>query len=76
MRGFNLVTWGPEQRDIESAIAPLDGSVVGVWLWLPLERRFVIYRPDGPSFLNDLEELLPGQAMWIQMKSAAVWQQA
>lgn len=75
VRGFNLVTWGPEQRDIQSAIAPLDGSVVGVWLWLPLERRFVIYRPDGPSFLNDLEELLAGPAMWIQMKSAAVWQQ-
>ena len=75
-RGFNLVTWTAGARPIGPALASLGDDVVAVYVWDPLAQRFQVHRLDGPSFLNDLDLLLPGQAMWVDVRQDTVWDQA
>ncbi len=73
--GFNLVSWTAGVREIGAALASLGDDVTAVFAWDPLAQRYLAYRVDAPSFLNDLEVLLPGQAVWVEMRRAADWQQ-
>ena len=76
LRGFNLVTWTAGARAIDAALASLGEDVVAVYGWDPLAQRYQIHRVDGPSFLNELQLLLPGQAIWIDVRQDTVWDQA
>ncbi len=73
--GFNLVTWTPARMSIDQALDPIAHAVEAVYSWDPVARSFRIFRLGGPAFLNDLSELRPGQAIWVQMRVASVWRQ-
>ncbi len=75
VRGFNLVTWTAARMGIVEALAPIVAVVEAVYAWDPVQRSFRIHRADGPDFLNDLDELVPGEAIWVQMHNASVWRQ-
>ncbi len=74
-RGFNLVTWTAPARAIGDAIASLGGDIVAIFVWDALTQQFRVHRVDGPAFLNDLDEVLPGQAMWVDVRADALWEQ-
>ncbi len=71
--GFNLVTWSGLGLGITDALESIVDAVVAVYAWNPVQRSFRIYRTDGPAFINNLTNLNPGEAIWVQMQSAAVW---
>jgi hypothetical protein len=75
VRGFNLVTWTAARMSIADALRPIEQVVEAVYSWDPVARSFRIFRIDGPTFLNNLNELEPGQAIWVQMQNASVWRQ-
>lgn len=75
VEGFNLVTWTPERTEVEAAIGMLGDAVRAVYAWDPTRQRFRVHRLGAPDFLNDLGSLGPGEALWVDMRRAAVWQQ-
>lgn len=74
--GFNLVGW-TGATPIEEALATVDGSFTSVFVWDPLAEVFRSFNPDAPSFINDLEELLLGDGLWINIDDpgGATWTQ-
>jgi hypothetical protein len=54
------------------------GVVTSVPAWDAIEQRSRVRRAAGPSFLNGLAILHPGQAVWIEVagRDAIVWRQS
>ncbi|MEE9277852.1 MAG: M23 family metallopeptidase [Dehalococcoidia bacterium] len=73
--GFNLVTWTAPLRGVETATANLSSVLVSLHAFDADQQSFQTYRPSGPAFLNGLAELASGQAVWIEVREAAVWAQ-
>ena len=74
--GFNLVGWTGDTPIVE-ALATVDGSFSGVFVWDPLAELFRSFNPDAPAFINDLEELNLGDGLWINIDDpdGATWTQ-
>lgn len=74
--GFNLVGWTGATA-IEEALASVDGSFSGVFVWDALAEVFRSFSPDAPAFINDLEELVLGDGLWINIDDpgGATWTQ-
>ena len=74
--GFNLVGWTGATA-IEEALATVDGSFSGVFVWDPLAKIFLSFNPNAPAFINDLEELILGDGLWINIDdpNGASWTQ-
>jgi len=67
--GFNLVAWTGPSRSVIEAIAPIAQWVESVHSWDADTQRFRSYRPDAPSFLNDLTTLRSGEGVWVRIRS-------
>ena len=67
--GFNLVAWTGLSRSVTEAIAPIAQWVESVHSWDADAQRFRVYRPDAPSFLNDLTTLRSGEGVWVRIRS-------
>ena len=74
--GFNLVGWTGDTAILD-ALATVQGSVSGVFVWDPLAERFRSFSPTAPDFINTLDELLLGDGLWINIDdpNGAVWTQ-
>ena len=68
--GFNLVTWTGSSQPITDAVAALGDTLVAVFAFDARTQQFESYRPLGPAFTNTLAWLIPGQAIWIQVREA------
>ena len=68
--GFNLVTWTGSSQPITDAMAALDDTLLAVFAFDARTQQFASYRPQGPAFTNTLGWLVPGQAVWIQVREA------
>ncbi len=73
--GFNLVTWSLGEAPVGEALASMGDAVVAAYAWDPIAGTFLIYRSEGPAFINTLMTLAPGQALWVQMARDGVWRQ-
>ena len=43
---------------------------LGVWRFNPLSQTFDVFRKDGPELLNSLEEVAPGDALFVLHEGA------
>ena len=71
--GFNLVTWTGPRQAVADATQGLADALVGVFAFDAVGQRYQSFRPDVPPVQNDLTELLPGQAVWVEVRLAATW---
>ncbi|MGH2628833.1 MAG: hypothetical protein ACRDHY_19515, partial [Anaerolineales bacterium] len=63
--GWNLVTYGGDGGAPSQALALLGNDYTAVYHW-DGSRWYRYFRPGvGPSFLNNLTTVAPGQALWI-----------
>ena len=75
--GFNLVPWlGREGLGVAEAIAGLGDSVRAVFTFDVATQQFRSFRPGAPAITNTLRTLRYGDGVFVQMTSAAIWEQA
>jgi len=76
VEGFNLVSFaGADGTSVEDAFASLSGTSYTVWMWDSQSQSYLSYSPDRPAFLNTLETLDHGTAIWILVDGATTWTQ-
>ena len=73
--GYNLVAWTGDARAVSEAADGLGDALVAIYAFDAASQRFQTYRPGSPSFLNELEAISPGQAVWVEVSAPAVWEQ-
>ncbi len=74
--GFNLVTWtGPTQTLVADAAASIASDLAAVYWYDARAGRYLTYRPGSPAAFSDLRVVHYGEALWVLMEGAAVWQQ-
>ncbi len=75
--GWNLVAWTGPDTPIADALATVDGSFSGVFVWDPLADTFLSFSPTAPAFINTLDALKLGDGLWIKIDdpSGATWTQ-
>ncbi len=57
------------------AVRGLDDALVAVYGFDAWRQQYRVYRPGAPGFLSDLDGLVTGQAVWVHLRKAAVWEQ-
>ena len=70
--GFNLATWTGPATDTETAMRSLGDALLAAFVWDAGEQRYRVYRPGRPD-LSDLPQIETGQAAWVVLQAAAVW---
>ncbi len=73
--GYNLVAWSGDARSVAEATGGLGDALLAIYAFDAASQRFESYRPGSPSFLNELEAISPGQAVWVEVSAPAVWEQ-
>ena len=58
----------------ERALAGLS-SVVSAFLWDNELQRYLVWHRDGPDFINSLETVTTGGAIWIKLEHPETWTQ-
>lgn len=71
--GFNLVTWTGPSQGVVTAVTSVADALVAVHAFDETRQRYRTYRPDAPSFVNELEALETGQAVWLDLRAATSW---
>ena len=71
--GFNLVAWASAGETVPSALLRFGDAVIAVFALDRVEQRYRVYRPGGPASANDLTTLVPGEAVWLQLRAAVEW---
>ena len=70
--GFTLVGWTGDDHLPSPALADAVGSAfTAAFAFDATSQRFRSFRPDAPPFLNDLDAVPPGEAVWIQTARSA-----
>ena len=72
--GFNLVSWHGPDAPLSAALAELS-SVVSAFLWDNELQRYLVWHRDGPDFINSLETVTTGGAIWIKLERPETWTQ-
>ena len=72
--GFNLVSWHGPDTPLSDALAGLS-SVVSAFLWDNELQRYLVWHRDGPDFINSLETVTTGGAIWIKLEHPETWTQ-
>ncbi len=72
--GWNLVGW-TGQGSVADAVASLAGDVEVIFGWDPVLQEFKNFRPRGPRDLNTLDELQPGEGLWVRLSGPGLWRQ-
>ena len=74
--GFNLVSWtGPTHTTVEDALVSIVAGVTAAYWYDPVLRRYLTYRPGFADAFSDLRVLHYGEALWLQVDRAMVWEQ-
>ena len=73
--GFNLVTWTGAAAGLSTATAGIDDALVAVYAYDARWQRYRVYRPGPLIGRSTLTRLDPGQAVWVQVRSAVQWLQ-
>lgn len=75
-RGFDLQIWtGPDGTPIASALADLLPALELAHAWDAAQQRFLSFGPSRFDFLNTLDSLDHGDAVWLDLHSERVWRQ-
>ena len=74
--GFNLAGW-LGATPVELATASIAGQFDSIFRWDAATQTFATFQTTGPAFLNDLDELVLGDAVWIFINdpAGAGWEQ-
>ena len=72
--GFSLVSWHGPDVPLSDALAGLS-SVVSAFLWDNELQRYLVWHRDGPDFINSLETVTTGGAIWIKLEHPETWTQ-
>ena len=72
--GLNLVSWHSPDAPLSDALAGLS-SVVSAFLWDNELQRYLVWHRDGPDFINSLETVTSGGAIWIKLEHPETWTQ-
>jgi hypothetical protein len=67
--GYNSLT--PQSR--EDALFSIDGRYTSIWTYDSMTSQWLRYVVGGPAFLNNLNQLDPGRAYWIQIETDCTW---
>ena len=72
--GFNLVSWqSPAALGADQAFSSIAHTLVAVYAWDPIAQEFLTYRPQAPAGFNTLQQLTPGQGLWLQVGADVRW---
>ena len=63
--GFNEIVWSGSANLVAPALASISGQYAAVFQWNNESQSWRTFRPDAPSFLNDLVRLTTGAVYWI-----------
>ena len=63
--GWNLVTYGGNGGVPDVAFATLSGNYIAIYAWDGTKWLRYFAPNVGPSFLNTMGYMWPGQALWI-----------
>ncbi len=75
--GWNNVEWMPNVcKPIREAVANLTSptdvlEVVG--FWVASGQFFLLFDDDAPDAVNDLEQLCPGDIVWVYVTTSIIW---
>ena len=70
--GFNLATWTGATTTAQAAAISLGSTLIVAYAWDTGQQRYRIYRPGQPQ-LSDLAVVEAGQALWLLLRAAALW---
>ena len=48
-------------------------GLLAAYRWNAPAGKFDVWRPAGPSFLNTLSEIAPGDAVWLRLSAPSSW---
>ena len=72
--GFNLISWqSPAALSVDQAFSSIAYTLVAVYAWNPIAQEFLTYRPQAPAGFNTLQQLTPGQGLWLQVGDDVRW---
>ncbi len=72
--GWNMVAFmGSTPMSIAEAMSSISGKFTVVWIYDASKPGWLKYLANGPNFLNDLEQVKPGFAYWIQVTEECIW---
>lgn len=71
VRGWNNVAYMGPARPPSEALSPIHGKYESVYRWDAVNKRFDIYAPGLPGFVNSIAELRPGDTVWINVTAQA-----
>jgi len=72
--GWNLLGYRSiESWGIPGAVESVESVLDSIWGYETASDTWLRYSPAGPSFLDDLEWIVPGKAYWILATGEAEW---
>lgn len=72
--GWNMISFmSSKSMYVEEAMAPIWNEFVSVWQYISSKSTWSKYVKDGPSFLNDLAQMEPGGAYWVDVSQNCMW---
>ena len=71
---MNLVSWHGPDAPLSDVVAGLT-SVISAFLWDNEQQRYLQWHRDGPDFINTLETVSAGGAIWIKLERPETWAQ-
>ncbi len=72
--GANLISWQGPDRDIADALQNIH-HLSHAYQYDPYSGSWLFWSPDAPDFLNTLERLQSGDALYIVVQTGSVWTQ-
>jgi len=65
LRGWNNISYLGGSAAPSEALAPIAGSYSAVYRWDPVSQTYQLYAPGAPAFVNTLQQINPGDAIWV-----------
>jgi hypothetical protein len=65
LRGWNNIAYFGHPAPPAQALAALTGEYTAVYRWDPTTQTYQLFAPGVPGFVNTLETIHPGDAIWI-----------
>ncbi len=73
-RGPNLISWQGPDRDVAEALRNV-AHFSHAYRYDPYTRNWRFWSPDAPDFLNTLDTLKSGDALYIVVRVGSIWTQ-
>ncbi|MDE2966867.1 MAG: M23 family metallopeptidase [Chloroflexota bacterium] len=72
--GANLISWQGPDRHVADALRNV-AHFSRAYRYDPYSGTWQFWLPDGPDFLNTLDELKSGDALYVVVRVASIWTQ-